>query len=162
MEEKSAYYQERDSETERMVSLWKEGYSVHNIAKEVKRSCSTVADRLEEAGVRKKPAPGSAYAVYTEDELNILRDFASLSPEKKRWKDIMAKLPGRSKYGIETQLRRMLNQSMSKYAGRPIAKPDNTLDVPPGWYRSENGVVLKHVSIQGDKSSCYKPREVTY
>lgn len=162
MEEQSYYAREREIETERMVSMWKRGLSVHNIAKEVKRSCSTVADRLEAAGVRKKPVPGAAYAVYTEAELAILREFAALPQEEKRWKAIMAKLPGRSKYGIQTQLRRMLNQSLTKYAGRPIAKPDNTLDVPPGWYRSENGVVLKHVSIQGDKSSCYKPREVAY
>ena len=160
MEEQSYYAREREIETERMVSMWKRGLSVHNIAKEVKRSCSTVADRLEAAGVRKKPVPGAAYAVYTEAELAILREFAALPQEEKRWKAIMAKLPGRSKYGIQTQLRRMLNKSLTKYAGRPIAKPDNTLDVPAGYYRASNGVVLKHLSIQGDMSRCYKRPEV--
>lgn len=150
----------RAKQIEMMIELHKQGKSLREIADMFEVRACTVADRLAAAGVRVKRAPRESGSPYSPEEMQEIRAFSELPWNVRRIKDLMSKLPGRTRSGVEIVLRRLKNAKRTVYAERPIAVETNKLDVPAGYYRSSNGVVLKHLSIQGDMSRCYKRSEV--
>ena len=150
----------RATQIEMMIELHKQGKSLREIADMFEVRACTVADRLAAAGVRVKRAPRESGSPYSPEEMQEIRAFSELPWNVRRIKDLMSKLPGRTRSGVEIVLRRLKNAKRTVYAETPIAVSTNSLDVPAGYYRASNGVVLKHVSIQGDMSRCYKRPEV--
>ena len=150
----------RAKQIEMMIELHKQGKTLREIADTFEVRACTVADRLAAAGVRLKRAPRESGAPYSPEEMQEIRAFSELPWNVRRIKDLMSKLPGRTRSGVEIVLRRLKNAKRTVYAERPIAVETNKLDVPAGYYRASNGVVLKPVSIQGDMSRCYKRPEV--
>ena len=150
----------RAKQIEMMIDLHKQGKTLREIADTFEVRACTVADRLAAAGVRLKRAPRESGSPYSPEEMQEIRAFSELPWNVRRIKDLMSKLPGRTRSGVEIVLRRLKNAKRTVYAERPIAVETNKLDVPAGYYRASNGVVLKHLSIQGDMSRCYKRPEV--
>lgn len=150
----------RAKQTEMMIELHNQGKSLREISEVFNMRACTIADRLAAAGVRMKRVPRSSGSPYTPEELAAIKAWNDLPWNFRHWKDLMSKLPGRTRSGVEIVLRRLKNAKRTVYAERPIAEEANKLDVPAGYYRASNGVVLKHVSIQGPMDHCYKRPEV--
>ena len=150
----------RAKQTEMMIELHNQGKTLREISEVFNMRPCTIADRLAAAGVRMKRVPRISGSPYTPDELAAIKAWNDLPWNFRHWKDLMSKLPGRTRSGVEIVLRRLKNAKRTVYAERPIAVETNKLDVPAGYYRASNGVVLKYVSIQGDMSRCYKRPEV--
>lgn len=154
------YLAKREAETQRMITLWNQGNNLSQIGKACGKKPDTVSIRLRKAGIVLKRPEGTPGLPYSEEEMAAIKEFISLPWNLRNWKELLRQLPGRSRTGVETIMNRLKFQR-AQFRPREVRgisqEAAASHEIPPGWYRASNGVVLKHVSIQGSMDKLYPP-----
>lgn len=158
--------EKREQETAMMVNLYLEGKTIAYIADTFCKKRDTVSQRLDTAGVYHRRVMGTSGAKYTPEEMATINNFIALPWNMRNWRELLRQLPGRSRSGVEVIVRRIQNQTQQFRKQREVREisqaESKSHDVPAGYYRASNGVVLKHVSIQGPMDHLYKRPEPAY
>lgn len=163
MSKSTGAVERRQHETEMMCNLYLEGKTIAYIADMFGKKRDTVSQRLDKAGVYKRRVMGTAGAKYTPEEMAAIRNFIALPWNLRNWRELLRQLPGRTRSGVQVIVNRIQSETQQykkKREVRSIPQAETVAyDVPAGYYRASNGVVLKHISLQGDMSHCYRRNE---